>query len=68
MTKVKGCALQMVCARASHAGRVWDCSAAMSGPSREAEEMTYKAACASVVSTAGSQRPASISGMDTRVL
>lgn len=40
----------------------------MSGPSREAEEMTYQAVCASVVSTAGSQRPASISGMDTRVL
>lgn len=30
--KVKGCELQMVCARASHAGGVWDFSAACVRP------------------------------------
>lgn len=39
-----------------------------SGPSRKAEEMTYKAACAPVVSTAGSQRLALLRGLNTRVL
>jgi hypothetical protein len=40
----------------------------ISGSSREAGEMTYKAVCATVGSTAESQRPALLCGMDIKML